>query len=257
MKVQIGTSSQPPRKRSRFASCLIGCAILAAALAGLVGILAGVLAVVGIFVPDAQNLLSSVFGSVTGIPVPETRAVTGDATRFDPIGQYGEALAFAGEGALLIELSASYVKSDGTVDLTATSYNPWITYRFIRPSEAPADAPPIGAASNDGGAWYEPATVEAFEIGQRRQQTTTRGSVRSTVQWVNKGLTRHIEDRTTQVKEVLPAPQCSFAKLWSYALEEGAPRDAVAIISYDASGYSFSISGAGFNFDFDLECKPR
>lgn len=211
----------------------------------------------GLIFPDIANFSARLIAGITGLPVPETQPVSGEPARFDPIAQYNAVAAFAGAGAQLVEFSANYVQSDGTVDLTATNYVPWVTYRFVRPTDPPADAPPIGTSGNSGGTWYEPIDVEAYQVGLRRTRSISTGGVRYRFQWVNLGLTREVDDKTTSVKAILDAPRCSFADLWDYALNQDAPADAVAIIRYDAGGYDFSISGTTFNFRFDTECQPQ
>jgi hypothetical protein len=211
----------------------------------------------GLIFPDIANFSARVIGGITGLPVPETQAVSGDPARFDPIAQYNAVVAFAGVGAQLVEFSANYVQSDGTVNLTAANYAPWVTYKFVRPTDPPANAPPIGTGGNSGGVWYEPIEVEAYQVGQRRQTSVYSGAARFRFQWVNMGLTRQVDDKTTSVGTILEAPRCSLADLWDYALSQDAPAEAVAIIRYDASGYDFSISSTPYQFRFGQDCQPQ
>jgi len=55
----------------------------------------------------------------TGGGNADTREVPGDAARFDPIANFPAIKAYAGEGALLTDFSAYFVRSDGMMDLTA------------------------------------------------------------------------------------------------------------------------------------------
>lgn len=248
------TTGSGKRKRSRLASGILGILLAGIALLGCGGAFIGI---GGLIFPEIANFTTRLMGAVTGLPVPETTAVRGNPARFDPVRQYDEVLAFAGAGAQLVEFNATYVQSDGTVDLRATSYAPWVTYKFVRPTDPPADAPPIGTSGNSGGQWYEPIEVEAYQVGMRRSSSISTGGVRYRFQWVNLGLTREADDKTTSVGTILEAPRCAFGELWEYALSQDAPADAVAIIRYDAGGYDFSISGTAFNFRFDTDCQPQ
>jgi hypothetical protein len=211
----------------------------------------------GLIFPDVANFSARLIGEITGVPVPETQPVSGDPAQFDPIAQYDAAAAFAGAGAQLVEFSANFVQSDGTVNLTAANYVPWVRYKFVRPTDPPANAPPIGTGGNSGGDWYEPVEIEAYQVGQRRTTSVYSGSARIRFQWVNMGLTRQVKDKTTSVGTILEAPRCSLAKLWNYALSQDVPAEAVAIIQYDANGYDFSISGTPYRFRFDQACQPQ
>lgn len=51
----------------------------------------------------------------------------------------------------------------------------------------------------------------------------------------------------------VPPPACAFARLWDAAIAQGAPKDAVAQIRYDARGYTFNIPGI-FNRRFSADC---
>lgn len=242
------------RKRSRLASCILGVLIAGIIVFGCGGAFIGI---GGLIFPEIANFTTRLMGAVTGLAVPETQAVSGNPARFDPIRQYDEVLTFAGAGVSLVGLDANYVQSDGTVDLTVTNYAPWVTYKFVRPTDPPADAAPIGTSGNSGGQWYEPIEVEAYQVGLRRSSSISTGGVRYRFQWVNLGLTREADDKTTSVGTILDAPRCSFGELWDYALSQDAPADAVAIIRYDAGGYDFSISSTPYQFRFDQECQPQ
>jgi hypothetical protein len=251
-QVQI-VSSQRPRRRSAGCGCLGIVFALIIALVTIGGIAAAILAV---FSP---NLLMGAMTAITGVRAPETRKIASDASNFDPFGAYDEISAFAGQDAQLIEINASYVRADGTMDLTATySPSPYVDYKFAREVERPGDAPPVGVAGSTNGPWYEPITIRAFQPGQRRHTSITKGGVRTSFDWVNEGLVRDVSDPTSSLSpEFIARPQCSPADLWKAALEEDAPRDAVAVIRYDKNGYSFVISGAQVSLQFDMECKLK
>lgn len=100
--------------------------------------------VASIFAPNLFNQLMETF---TGIQAVETRAVDGDAAAFDPISAYDSIAAFAGEGAQLVSFDAYYVRSDGTLDLTATyTPSPRVTLEYLLEVPRPDNAPPPGVA---------------------------------------------------------------------------------------------------------------
>lgn len=251
-RVQI-VSSQRTRRRSAGCGCLGGLVALIIALVTIGGIAIAVLAV---FSP---NLLMGAMTALTGVKGPETRKIASDASNFDPFGTYDEISAFAGQDAQLIEIDASYVRADGTMDLTATySPAPNVDYKFARVVARPGDAPPVGVAGSTNGSWYESITIRAFQPGQRRRTSITKGGVRTSFDWVNDGLVREVSAPTSSLStEFIARPQCSPADLWKTALERDVPKDAVAVIRYDKNGYSFVISGAGVNLRFDMECKLK
>jgi hypothetical protein len=156
---------------------------------------------------------------------------------------------------MLIEMDAYYVKPDGTLDLLA-DYGAWVRYEFARTTDTPEDAPPIGAGGSDG-QWYEVLSVQAAEPGRGVVSSRRGGFGWVTLRWVSKGISVEIDDPTTQIGEVVETPRCSYRQLWAYALEQGAPQNAVATIRYDANGYSFLIMDTPHNYDFTTDCQPR
>jgi hypothetical protein len=250
---QFGQASinKPTRRRSFGCGCsgvLVGL-LIAIAIIGGVGI--GVLAV---FNP---NLLAGFVAGLTGVRVPETRNVPGNASSFDPFGSFSQVQAFAGSDAQLLEISANYVRSDGMMDLTATySPAPSVDYKFAHEVARPSNAAPVGAGGTTSGPWYESITVRAFQPGQRRHVSVSKNGVRTSFDYVNDGMVREVGDPTSSLlPSFISAPKCATADLWKTALERDAPKDAVAIIRYDSRGYSFIISGARINLQFDPNCK--
>lgn len=195
----------------------------------------------------AQYLLIPFF--ISGGGNVDTRPVPGDATRFDPIAAYAEIAAYAGEGAQLISISAYYVKSDGTLDLTE-DYYPRVSYEFAREVPRPDDAPPVGAGGSAGGKWYESIEIEAYQPNQWRRVS---GSQNYT--YMNKGMEREVNSPQTLSVTFIPPPACSFADLWAVAMTRDAPHDAVATIDYDVDGYDFRISDVSISLQFDAECQ--
>lgn len=184
----------------------------------------------------------------------DTREVPGDASRFDPFGSLPEIRAYAGENALLMEIEMYYVRSDGTMELTAEySPSPRATYDFMREVPRPDNAPPIGAGGSNTDPWYEPIEIEAYKPGQ--WWTVTSGSNRYS--YMNKGMERDTSSpRNGLPSDVLDDPKCSLTELWEEAISSAdAPRDAVAIITYDEDGYEFTISGLSVYLRFDMDCN--
>lgn len=210
-------------------------------------------AVIGIFLCMIYVVIPF-FGSGGGMA--DTRPVPGDAARFDPVAAYPQVAEYAGEGALLMSISAYYVRSDGTMELTAAySPAPHIEYDFVRElSEPPPNAPPIGAGGANTDPWYEPVEVELQKPGQWYHVSSSSGDY----SYENKGMERDVSSAVNGLPyPVAEPPACSFADLWAVALTKDAPAEAVAIIEYDAEGYEFSISGLSVNLEFGMDCKLR
>lgn len=196
----------------------------------------------------AQYLLIPFF--ISGGGNVDTRPVPGDATRFDPVATFQEVAAYAGEGARLLSLTAYYVKSDGTLDLTA-DYYPRVDYEFAREVPRPDDAPPVGAGGTASGQWYEPIEIDAYQPNQWRRVSGSQN-----YSYMNQGMERDVSDATTTLSGTfVAAPACSFARLWETAITRDAPRDAVATIEYDAEGYDFRISDVSISLRFNTNCQ--
>lgn len=204
---------------------------------------------VGLAAAFAPNLLNSVFSQFSGVEMIQSRPVEGSPTSFDPIASFDSMQAFAGEGAQLVDFEAYYVRSDGTLDLTA-AYNPRVSADFVIEVEPPADAPPVGAGG--GGTWYREIEIEAYRPGQTRRVTSSSFSY----SYTNEGMTRDIDTPRSINPTVIPSPVCPFEAMWRAAIAEGAPADAVATIEYDEDGYDFRISDAGIRLTFGPDCEP-
>lgn len=190
----------------------------------------------------------------------ETYPLASDPKRFDPFKGIAEARSKAGTGARLVEVEASFVRSDGTMDLTATyKPAPRVTYTFEVPAEkAPSDAPPIGAGRSPGDVWLQRVRIECYEPGQRRSVTRISGGSRSQYQYTNEGMD---VDRGTPQMGKLPEdigdPKVSTVDLWKAGLAKGAPADAVARITFDKDGYEFSVTGFDARVELDRDGKPK
>ncbi|HLG25541.1 MAG TPA: hypothetical protein VI588_01965 [Candidatus Gracilibacteria bacterium] len=188
----------------------------------------------------------------------ETFELSTDPQNFDPIASYEEVKNTIDPEAQLISFRASYVRSDGTMDLNATyTPKPSTNYKFFRElPEAPEDAPPVGAGSSPDGKWYERVTAEVYTPGQWRHVTSVGGGVSTEYSYQNKGVDLERDDAVGSIPgEPASAPECSLKDLWSTAIGKGAPENAVAVITYDADGYVFSIYDAQINLEFSTDCK--
>lgn len=251
--INQGPPQGKSRRRRSGCGCLGALVVLIIVVATVGGIGVGVLAVIN------PNVLAKLMTSITGVRALDTQAIVGDATQFDPFAAYAQAKAFAGADVQLLEISANYVRADGTMDLTATySPAPYTEYKFLHEVPRPADAPPVGAGGTTAGPWYEPISISAYRPGQRRHTSITKGGVRTSFDFINEGLLRDVDDPTSSLSpQFLEAPTCKTADLWKAALEKDAPKDAVAIINYKADGYTFIISGASVVLNFNTDCTLK
>jgi len=243
--------------------CLITLIVLVAVIVPIVAIVGSFGSFNNLFSGDFLNQIGQAVNSV--INVNETLGISttplpGDADAFDSFAALAAVTAFAGEGALLAEIDAVQVRSDGTQNLNATydPPRPNTDYEFYREIERPENAPPVGAGGTTDGQWYEPVTVSAYQPGQMSQIRRTGGNMSISTQFINEGLKRQVQDPTTNlafVEGFVGPPACTTRQLWALALEEGAPVDAVANITYNSEGYEFSIPGSGVSLNFDANCK--
>ncbi|HEX2907382.1 MAG TPA: hypothetical protein VHO69_11010 [Phototrophicaceae bacterium] len=143
------------------------------------------------------------------------------------------------------------MRSDGMLDLYA-DYEPEVTYRFVKELGQSDAARPIGAGGNPEGRQWETVDVKVsrpFEL-----VSTSRGNSTSTT--LKLGMERDTSlPRDSNPGEPVPPPACSFKQLWDIAITKDAPREAVAVIRYDADGYNFRIEGLSTDLDFDLDCQ--
>ncbi len=216
----------------------IGC------LFGALGAVVGVsVAAMSIFAPHV--LTQAVVGSGA---VADSRPVPGKLTSFDPIAAYAQVSSYAGADAWLLKMDATNVRSDGTLDLSAT-YEPApnVRYTFARPAPAPKGVGPIGVGNNSGGAYRQELILTA-EKPMRRTVTRYTNGTRTTDRFQTEGLWRDerdpeslAADRAVDLGRVA-SPTCSLATLWKVAVEHGVRTDAVARVTYDTSVYSFRIA---------------
>jgi len=188
----------------------------------------------------------------------ETYPLAGDPARFDPFLAIPDIKSKLGPDAILLEMDASFVRSDGTLDLKA-QYKPapTATYRFRVPiKEAPKDAPPIGAGRRPGDIWIQDVRVDVYEPGMRRHVSRISGGTRSSYSYTNEGMD---VDRSSpqmgSLEESLPEPKITTKEMWDFAISKGADKDAVARVSFDDDGYEFTISELKFHLRWDKDGK--
>jgi len=174
----------------------------------------------------------------------------GEVTRFDPVASFAAMATYAGPEAQLVRMSASYVKTDGTMDLTQ-EYRPSVSAEFVAKASA-EDVTAQGArAPGSGFAVGEPISVRLTVHKPLTQHVTSGGS-----EWHEKhlGMERRPGGTGSGERGFAAAPTCSFARLWEQASAVGAPREVVANIDYDASGYTFAANGRDFRRRFAADC---
>ncbi len=172
------------------------------------------LALIGTCLAVGRSNDEELAGSAPQPAVTPDASLPGGLHAFDPIA--GLALArerspLGTEGALSA-IRAQYVSSNGRVDLDAPAYRGQVDYEFWVPPAASAAEPaaPVGV----------PRTLA---MGRH-------ASVRVPSGGMDPGfVTPYINGQS------LPAPRCSLEGLWAVAMSRGAPRDAVATISYGGS----------------------
>lgn len=202
--------------------------------------------------------LGAIF-AYTSIVAEQTWFVPGDASAFDPVASFDAVSAQAGPGARLLGFEARFVRADGTLDLKATySPSPSAEYRFARAASSPKSLPPLGAGRAPGDRWFEPVTVKVSRPWAFRSVSRASGGMRTRYQYFHLGMAR--EARAPQSGPE-PAwaerPSCALSDLWKVAADQGVPKDAVAVVRYDATGYRFTIEGARFDFTFGADCALR
>lgn len=180
-----------------------------------------------------------------------TRPVPGDASAFDPIASYDAVAKYAGDNVKLQSINVYYVRSDGTMDLNA-SYNPYVEYEFYHElASPPANAPPVGAGGSANQKWYE-----VIRVRIRQAHGWHVKSNNSEYDYYDFGMSHDTQTPTSSVQTSIPAPTCSLKRLWSAAMENGAPKDAVARVEYNENGYEFTISDISIRMKFDNDCRP-
>ncbi len=194
----------------------------------------------------------------TSIVVEQTWFIAGDTSKYDPIASFAETAARAGTDAKLVKMEARLVKSDGTLDLNA-DYKPapQVEFTFYREVPAPQNAPPPGAVSGNNGTWYETIRLKAHRPWQSSSVRSFSGSGSSSYQYVNLGMEKDVGTPVSYLPgTATPPPACPFQKLWTTAIQKGAPQNAVSTITYDSNGYLFEMNlEKPLLLKFDFKCQ--
>lgn len=223
-------------------SCATGCGFL----------------VIGLFAAGIVYVsCSNFFGNLMG---EKTYKIQGDVTHFDPFAKLAEIRTHVPADARLISIEATFVRSDGTMDLNA-KYTPFpqTTYTFERTlDKAPENAPPVGVGRGPNDVWLQEIEVSCWQPGQRRSVMKTGGGVSTKYQYTHLGI--EVDEKSPTSGKPDPGiadPKCSTQKLWEIAIEKGASKDAVARIEYDKNGYEFRIDRTGVDFRCDENCAVK
>jgi hypothetical protein len=177
----------------------------------------------------------------------------GDPSAYDPFANAAAVQAFAGEDAELLDINALKLPSSGKMDFDA-SYEPYTMYSFLRPTEGDPTKP-IGAG---GGARLEEVRVRVGQDGYMSIDSQGGPGPNVKASLYHRGMVE-MGARTAKSKkkeDVVPLPSCSTADLWSKAIAEGAPKEAVAQLQYSDRGYQLRIADIGFRMQFDADCSP-
>lgn len=190
----------------------------------------------------------------------ETFAISGDNRRFDPFAKLPEIRSRLQPNAGLVSIQATFVRSDGTMDLEA-EYTPFpqTEYVFVRPlDKAPENAPPIGAGRGPDDIWFEEIRVKCYRPGQLRHVRRMGGNMNT--EYTYKHLGMEIDRRTPQSGQpepAIPDPECTTRDLWKLAMARGADVNAVARIEYHKDGYEFRIDRTDVRFACDRDCRIK
>lgn len=207
----------------------------------------------GCLIPVGMALLALGIG-VTLYYLTDVRGTqmlnAGDESKFDPIAAFPYAKELAGHNLQFLDMTARYVRPDGTLDLTA-EYGPEVVYEWMGP--AVQNDRPMGAGGETGSVTI--VSVRATNFGFEETGTAPNGGHYADL---NMGLRRRqrvvgMSDSYVPTKP----PTCKLSSLWTAAVKAGAPKDAVAVITYDHEGYEFRIDGTGLNLKFGADCAPR
>ena len=189
----------------------------------------------------------------------ETFPLNSSASHFNPFASIDEIRNRVGLNAHLVSIEASYVRSDGTMDLTA-SYKPApnVKYSFAVPlDKGPVDMPPVGAGRKPGDVWVQLVDVNCYLPGQMVYVSRMSGRSSSQFSYHNEGM--DIKRRRANMATLEPdigQPKVSTLDLWNMALSKGAPKDAVATIRFDTNGYKFAIAALNIQISLDANGKP-
>lgn len=187
-------------------------------------------------------------------PKPNTAPPPGDVSNFDPIATYGAMAAYAGAEPRLVSLSARFVRPDGTLDLGAP-YNPTVNVEFVTKA---TNADVAGQGERAPGSGFSAGADITVDVGVLTPRLiSSKSSMSGEKTWKHLGMQRRPETLRRPGARFAPPPTCKLADLWKAAIGRGAPSDVVAIIQYDADGYTFEANGQDFKLAFGADCQPK
>ncbi len=175
----------------------------------------------------------------------DTIPIVGDPQNFNPITSLTAAQQLAGPENPLVAMEARFVRADGSMNLEA-DYGPLVVYTFRGKGHVNPDLP-LGAG---GGVPKD----RFFDVRAEAPHTVHPGDEDGN-SFMNLGLMRMARSEPLARTEPAPQPTCSFAQLWADALKMGAPKTAVAVITYDAGGYAFRIEDTPLRIVFNGKCQ--
>ncbi len=179
--------------------------------------------------------------------------IPGDSYNFDPVAEYAAVEQHAGDNVFLTGIRASFVRRDGTLELSAT-YEPApdVYYTFYRLTGNNSNAP-VGVNTSDA-VEHQDVRISISDPFNFPFIRAAEGDMSIQLQ---PGMRRFLSTPSVSTPdEALPPPACSFRDLWTIAIEEEEANDeAVAIIQYDDDGYNFYIRGTSVNLDFNFDCQ--
>ncbi|TVQ90598.1 MAG: hypothetical protein EA397_12260 [Deltaproteobacteria bacterium] len=189
-----------------------------------------------------------------------TQRLAGDLERFDPMARLPEMSEHAGDGAQLQLMSLKGVRPDGRIDLTDRQVDGSAQYIFVRPSEPPRDAPPVGAGGSIDGRWQRRVLVLAERRGSH---VTRRGGPEGTHFRRSRGLlVSPFEVEAGRVDATQPPPHCDLSAIFQEAIRQGAPgENVVARVTYSAGdegsepSYVLHIPGTEVRLVFTASCE--
>ena len=177
-------------------------------------------------------------------PPPPAPAAVPDT--LDPTAELARARASALDAGLpqngaLTSIKVQYASSDGLVHLHDPHYSASVEYDFSTP-RAPLTPPdpsaPLGAPAHEA--------RRSLDFGETVAVTFDGSGVHTSpsVMFVfgNTG----------------SDPHCSVADVWKAAIGAGAPRDAVASLTYERANWHFAIASTRYEYDVsDADCRVR
>ncbi len=191
-----------------------------------------------------------------------TMDVPGKIEQFDPIESLPEVAEYAGDGAMLVNLYARYVKPDGTLNLNE-DYGPYVQYLFIIPcitegQKYTETTTPLGVKNELTAAqvpYWEYVSVivenphwESYSVDDEDYDEYDAGMERA----VGGGIYELEEANRVLLKYKTYNNPISFYDIWQKTITAGAPgRNVVASIYYYEGNYIFTIDGTEYNYNFD------